>query len=250
MFYIYRWINAENNEVFYVGKGSRQRLTQLSHRNRLVKKYLEENKNWYSEIIEYLEDEKEAFNKEDYWIKYYKNLGQATCNINKGGSGGYASIWSEEKRKYQSEHNPMKREDQRKRMSIKNPMKNKEISQKVSLSKSKAVYINGNYFPTARKASKAFNVNIATIYNWCKRGYDITGNPCRYAKEEQKEYEFRRSGSRKVIIDGIKFNSIKDGAAYLGTTNDNLIHYLKRNKLYKGHTCSYDNQQPSINLKG
>lgn len=40
MFYVYAWYNKETKEIFYVGKGSRNRYKQIRKRNRLFTEYI------------------------------------------------------------------------------------------------------------------------------------------------------------------------------------------------------------------
>lgn len=247
MFYIYIWFNLENNEVFYVGKGSRARYKQIAHRNRLFNKYIKEHQ-CSSKIIKYIDKEDDAYKEEIKYIAYYRSIGQAKCNIEKGGTGGDTSIWDDYKRKYWSKYNPMKEESQRERMRINNPMKRKEIATKTNSQKIKSLFIDNVYYSSPKEASIKNNVCLETIYVWCKRGYNTEGKPCHYKNEKQKNYIFKKSSAKTIIIDNIKFTSVTEGARFLNTTADNLIHYLKKNKPYKGHKCSYDNQQPSISL--
>ena len=50
---------------------------------------------------------------------------------------------------------------------------------------------------------------------------------------------------KSVIIDGIKYHSIKDGANAIGVSSSALAYALKDCRKCKGHECKYDNQQPS-----
>lgn len=48
-----------------------------------------------------------------------------------------------------------------------------------------------------------------------------------------------------VIIDGIKYRSIKEGANAIGVCETGLGYALKDGRKCKGHECKYDNQQPN-----
>ena len=50
---------------------------------------------------------------------------------------------------------------------------------------------------------------------------------------------------KPVIIDGIKYCSVKAGAEAIGVDISSLIYALKDGRKCKGHECKYDNQQPS-----
>lgn len=179
-------------------------------------------------------------------MDYYKKIGQCSCNLMQGGTGGVSFVWTDEARKNWSFNNPMKSEKQRQRMSENNPMKNKEIALKNGAKHKRAVIIDGQFFEGLKDAAKVLLVNPDTIGNWCKRGYNTEGRPCRYADEEQKEYVIPKNG-KAVIIDGIHyFNTLKEAAAFLGSKDSSpLCKAIKNNKIYKGHKCEYANQQPS-----
>ena len=250
MFYVYEWFIVETNEVIYVGKGCRQRYKVRKH-NRLFNEMI----NCDSRIIKYFDIEKEAFKYEFDRINELKNINQCVCNICQGGTGGTVNWWTGERKQWYSDHNCMKSKKQRKRMSINNPMKNKNTAQIVGKKHQRKVVINGDEVNSVIEASKKFNVNSATICNWCKRGYDTYGNPCRYYDENQKDYPKikkthpKATNLKAVLIDGLRFETVKDGASYIGVWSETLIKAIKNNKLCKGHICKYDNQQPSTNLK-
>ena len=247
MFYVYKWFNVKTKEIFYIGKGSKNRYKQTIKRNKLFLEYYNNNE-CDVEIIEYFDNEYEAFEKEYELICYYKNNGQCKCNLDNGGKGGCNFIWTKEMREYYSKYNVMKNENQRKRMSINNPMKNPKINKKVAQKNKRKVIINNIIYDGEIDASKQIGVATNTILKWCKRGYDTNGNPCRYYNEKQKEFNFKISCSKKVMIDNKIFNSVKDGANYIGVWSETLIRAIKNNRKCKGHTCKYVNQQPSTSL--
>lgn len=249
MFYVYEWFIKNTGEVIYVGKGTKRRYKVRKH-NRLFNEMLKRFE-CDSRIIKTFESEQEAFEYEYEMIEYYKNKNQCVCNIKKGGTGGETSWWTQEKRKQYSLNNVMKSNSQRKRMKENNPMKNKDVVEKVSKSKRKRVVINGVEYESVKMASKKLGYCEFTISNWCKKGYDIFGNPCRYANEDQKEIPLmkqknpRITNFKSVIIDGKRYETIKDGANAIGVSDSLLIYHLKRSNKCKGHVCKYDNQQPS-----
>ncbi len=249
MFYVYEWFIKETNEVIYVGKGCNRRYKVTKHNkffNEMIKRF-----ECDSRIIKEFSTEKEAFDYEYERVKELKSIGQCVCNIYDGGCGGVASWWTEERKQWYSEHNTMKNQDQRERMSAKNPMKNKKVAKIVGEKHRKPVIINGKRYEGVTFAAKELNVADQTIVNWCRQGYDGLGNPCRYEGEEQKEIPLikkmhpRATSPRAVLIDGIRFETVKDGASYIGVSSTLLIRKIQSNKLCKGHNCKYDNQQPS-----
>ena len=251
-FYVYKWYNTDTNEVFYIGKGTRNRKNNLTHRNKIFQDYYANN-NCANEIIKYFDDENQALQYEKEMISYYRSLGQAQANIDDGGNGGLAFIWTETMRNYKSQFNPMKDEKQKERMSKNNPMKNSIIAKKVAQKLQRAVIIDNQFFPSVKLAAEQLNTSSFVIETWCKRGYNTQGQPCRYADEPQKEYsdDIKQYGvnikyAKAVFIDGKYYASVKLAAQSLGCKDSGpLVRALKANRKYKGHICSYANQQPS-----
>ena len=248
-FYVYKWFIIDTQEVFYIGKGTRNRKNSISNRNKIFKEYYSKY-NCKNEIIQYFENEKDALQYEKEMIAYYRSLGQAKANIDEGGNGGLSFSWTSEMREYKSKYNPMKELDQRKRMSENNPMYRKDVLEKAHL-RGRPVIINGIEYPNVHTAANENNVYDSTVCYWCKRGYNTNGQPCRYKDEEQKDIpEMKKLGARvnnakPVIIDNIYYPSVKLGAEAIGGNSENLIRAIKANRKYKNHTCSYANQQPN-----
>lgn len=249
MFYVYEWYIKNSGEIIYVGKGCRNRYRVTKH-NRLFDEMIKRF-SCESRIIQYFENEKEAFAYEYQRVNELKAIGQCVCNINKGGAGGTVGWWTDEWRAWYSENNVMRSENQRQRMALHNPMHIEEVKQKVASKKTKPVVINGEEYQSATIASKSLNVCVATIYAWCKRGYDTYGNECRYKNEHQKPVPHMKKTHPKaatykaVRIDGIRFDTVKEGAEYIGVWSETLIKAIKASRKCKNHICEYDNQQPS-----
>lgn len=244
-FYVYEWYNIDTNEVFYVGKGCEKRYLNIKNRNKLFLDYYENN-NCDVRIVKFFENEEDAFLYESYLIDIYKNKGQAQCCIASGGYGGYSIVWTDELKKYWSENNPMKDEKQRQRMKDNNPMKNEDIAKKNGEKHKRPVIINNIKYNGLIDAAKALNVTTNTILNWCKRGYNTQGEPCRYADEEQKDFTKKTTCSKEVIVDGKLFPSVRAACDFLGIKDTSpMVRALKANRTYKGHNCKYANQQPS-----
>lgn len=252
-FYIYEWYIIETNQIFYVGKGCKYRYHNRTKRNKIFLYFLN-NFQCDSRIIQYFSSEEEAFKFEKEYIFYLKTIGQAKANLDNGGKGGCHFIWTEEMRKYKSIHNPMKDIKQKERMSKQNPMKNKEVSQKVALKLRKKIVLNGIVYEGILEASRLTGRSDSSIIKWCKRGYDDNGNPCRYYNEEQKEIPSikkthpKAATPKPIIIDGLRFETVEDGAKYIGVWPESIIRAIKQNRSCKGHICKYANQQPSTNL--
>lgn len=247
MFYVYEWYNKNTGEIFYVGKGTRNRVNHINKRNVLFKMYYTFNP-CLNRILKYFENEEDALNFEHDRIIYLKRLNQCSCNLDDGGKGGLKIVWTDEMRKYKSEYNPMKRSEQKLRMSFNNPMKNIETVRKVAKSKSKPVVVGNKYFESVKSAGEYYKVFPTEITKWCKRGYDKYKKPCRYAFEKYKNFILKTTNSKKVIIDDKVFNSVREGSKYLSVWPETLIRCIKQKRLCKGHNVKYDNQQPSVSL--
>ncbi len=243
IFYVYEWYNTQTSEVFYVGKGCKKRAYEVSKRNKLFKEYYENNEVAVRIIKDQLSEE-DAFKLEAETIQYYKNNKQCTANIDKGGHGGCNFVWTDEMREYKSKYNPMKDEKQRQRMSEHNPMQNKEIAARVNKQKRKAVIVKGKEYSYAKEAANALGVVEDTIRGWVARGFDSENLPCYYVKDGPKEFTPIKKG-KAVIVDGIFYNTVKEGAAAIGVTTSGLSHALQEKRDCKGHKCEYANQQPS-----
>ena len=245
-FYIYKWFIVETNKIFYIGKGKGNRYKQLSHRNKMFSKTYQEN-NCSVEIIEYFETEKEAFAREYDLICQYKSVGECWCNLDNGGKGGCHFVWTNDMRKYYSTYNVMKSANQRERMSINNPMKNLTTKQKVIDKKSKTIVYNGKQYKNSRELANLFNVGTTAVYYWIKRGYGRNKTPCYYLDAGQKDFVVKthQTSNKPVIVDGIYFKNVKEGAESIGVWSETLIRAIKENRKCKGHQCEYANQQPS-----
>lgn len=243
MFYVYEWYNVNTEEIFYVGKGTNNRYKQVSKRNQKFKDYYENNE-CAVRIVKNFEEEEDAFAYEKERILELKKLGQCSCNLDNGGTGGVNFVWTNEMREYKSLHNPMHEENQRERMRMDNPMYNQETVQKVKQSVQKIVCYQGRE-TTCDKLAQQTGMQITTIWKWCQRGYDTNGESC-YYKGEYKEPNKRTTCSKGVLIDGQFFPSLRAAADFLGVKDSSpLCKALKAGKPYKGHICEYANQQPS-----
>lgn len=246
MFYVYEWFNVKTNEVFYVGKGIGNRYKETEKRNKLFLEYFKNNECDVRKI-EYFDSEDEAFKFEYKRIIELKNKNQCICNLDNGGKGGVNFIWTPEMREYYSKYNIMKSQNQRERMSKNNPMKNPNIAAKVAKQKSKKIVIGNKIYSSIVEAAKELNVYDTAIQYWLERGYSNDYKICYYFGQKliTVKIKTRACNCKAVLIDGKRFNTLKEGAAYIGVTSSKLISYLKRNKPLKGHICKYDNQQPS-----
>lgn len=144
MFYVYEYYDKDNNVVFYVGKGRNRRYKNISDRNDDFKNYYL-NHRCGVRIIKYFVNEDDAFKYEEELIAKYKSIGECFCNRIHGGLGGVAGVWTEEKRQYQSGHNPMKDQKQIERMRKNNLMHNRQTKEK-QVSHKKLIFYGKEYY--------------------------------------------------------------------------------------------------------
>lgn len=89
-YYVYIWFLEDTGEVFYVGKGSGNRVTSLKDRNRHFLNIRRKCKCDYR-IVRYFDDEEEAYRYELELGKEYKDKGQAWCCYVLGKTDKYLS---------------------------------------------------------------------------------------------------------------------------------------------------------------
>jgi len=85
-FYVYAYYKINSEEIFYIGKGCKNRYKEIHNRN----SYFLSIYNKYPCSVKFLEtglSNEEACEREIYHITYYKNIGQAQCNFTMGGTG-------------------------------------------------------------------------------------------------------------------------------------------------------------------
>lgn len=84
-YYVYAHVN-DIHGTFYIGKGSGKRLFTTGNRSvfwkRIVSKY-----GYTASIVEECSSEEYAYEREVFWIKYYKTIGQCSANLTLGGDG-------------------------------------------------------------------------------------------------------------------------------------------------------------------
>jgi hypothetical protein len=245
-YYVYEWFNKDTKEIFYVGKGCKNRYKQTRKRNKWFNEYYSKN-NCESRIVKYFENEQDAFVYENKKIIEYKNKKQCFCNLDNGGNGGCNFIWTPEMRKYKSENNPMKNQYQRERMSKNNPMKNPDIAKKQKKKICKKVILGNKMYDSLKDLAKYYNVCDNAVQYWLKRGYGRNNELCYYYGKKPKKIIIRthETTNKPIYIDGKYFKNVKSGANYIGVWSESIIRAIKNNKLCKGHKCEYVNQQPS-----
>lgn len=84
-YYVYAHSN-EKYGVFYVGKGSGKRLFNTASRS-VFWKNITKKHGFVASIIEAVDSEDKAFDREIFWIAHYKELGECIANLTLGGDG-------------------------------------------------------------------------------------------------------------------------------------------------------------------
>lgn len=245
-FDIYEWYRIDTGEIFYVGKGKGTRYTQKKNRSKMFRDYINKY-NCYRRIVKYFNTEEDAYKAEYERIKYLQSIGQCVCNQNQGGYGGVSTVWTQEMRENCSINNPMKDEKQRQRMREHNPMQNKEVSARVASKTKRPIWIGEKRFDGLSDAARYYNTSSATILYWLKRGCTSDSIIC-YYDGEKPNYNAKVKGSyckKSVFIDGILYPTIESAAKAIGGSPENLGKALKEHRNFKGHICTYGNQQPS-----
>jgi len=85
-FYVYEWFNVETDEIFYVGKGNRNRYKNVNQRNQYFKNYYNKYECDVRKIKDNLSEE-DAFSLEKELIDKYRKINQCKCNLTDGGEG-------------------------------------------------------------------------------------------------------------------------------------------------------------------
>lgn len=192
MFYVYEWYIENNNEIFYVGKGSKNRYKVRKH-NKFFNDFIKRFK-CNSRIIKTFENEEDAFRYEFERITELKTIGQCVCNIHDGGLGGTVDSWTEEKRERYSKYNVMKSKKQRKRMSINNPMKNKEVAINVGKKHRKAVFVNGIFFDSIKAGANYIGTSDIYLTHCLRHRNGICFNlKCEYANQQPSQENINNS---------------------------------------------------------
>ena len=242
-FYVYEWYNINTNEVFYVGKGRKNRYKNKTQRNKLFLQYIQNNEVDSRIVVDNLSEE-DSFKKEKELTEYYKRKNQCHCNLAPAGKGGTHFQWTKEMREYKSIYNPMKQENQKERMRKHNPMFNQETAKKNGEKHQKPLVIGTMNFQSLKDAAVYFNVSPQTIRNWINKGFKTdTKEICYFVNKDN----LKDSSSKgyKVLIDNIEYPSLAKAAIAIQVSAGALRQAIKENRKCKNHICSYVNQQPS-----
>jgi biotin operon repressor len=195
-YYVYAHANEEHG-VFYVGKGSGDRLYTTGNRNkfwkRITKKY-----GYEAKIIEECDTEDAAFAREIYWIAHYKSLGQCEANFSLGGDGVTveARWWGE------------KISESLSGISRPKGKESKTYKDFIDENNLQKLYVNKNF--STIQISKMFGVSSTTVWERLKQ-YQIPIKP------------IDQRGKKIICTDtGEEFDSITAAARSLNLFRENI----------------------------
>jgi hypothetical protein len=205
MFYVYEHLRPDTGVVFYVGKGTGERIRERRGRNVYWQRVVSKAGNFKSVKIVKTEDEELAFLAEQERIDQLKRLGIKLTNLNDGGAGGVKP--AEEVRKKMSEA----------RIGEKNP--------RYSVNSIRQRRLRGELKVPKEVMSANMKAN-----HWSKTGsYSSKGKP----KSEQAKFRMRgkrqavaggnNPKAKTIIYDGKEFLCIKDFASFLNVNYKTLV---------------------------
>ena len=89
---------TNNGEVFYIGKGIKDRAYSFNDRSHSWKRAVKDSKGLKIEILAYWDTEQEAFEHEKVLIECFTDLKHPLVNKTKGGKGAYGVVFSENRK--------------------------------------------------------------------------------------------------------------------------------------------------------
>ncbi len=252
--YIYLHRRLDNNEVFYIGRGSVSKRASgkcdtITYRRAYTKHihncYWMRITNKYPWSIEILDDHltwDESLKLEIKYIKQYgrKDLNEGTLvNFTDGGEGSKNIIVSDnirlvQKNRMSSESNPMKLQHNKLKQSVRmkknNPMKTHETQKKVSDSL-KLVW--GDVLKThPRKGKPREDLRLRNLTNNPVRNPEVVEKIRQYALN--KDNKGGKSPNSKKVMDvetGIVYTSIIECMHGMGVSHTSIYRYLKNGKV-------------------
>jgi len=197
-FYIYIYIRLDNRTPFYVGKGIRDRAKRIKSYSKKVVDIAE----IYGYEIIYLFinlDEKEAFEKEIEYIRYYRQLGHQLANQTIGGEGSSG----------------VRKSEQTKEKLI-NSMYKEVIDEST-----------GKIWKGIKQAAKEIGIPYGTFKNWIN---GTRRNPTTYRllNIEHKNDEQKHRIMGKGKIQSVKVLDMKTGKIWKSITEAAIDLKLKR----------------------
>ncbi|CAB4121893.1 Nuclease associated modular domain 3 [uncultured Caudovirales phage] len=193
---IYCHLRNDTNEIFYIGKGQKNRPYDSNGRNKHWKNIASKH-GFTVQILSYFESEIDAYNEEKKLIAKYKSLGFALANLTDGGEGALGMPKSDETKRKISES----------KIGVKNPLivgeLNPAFKKEVRLKKSismKNFYSNGGINPMTGKKR-----NDLSDYN-----------------KSHPKIGLNNHKSKSIIVNNVKYESILLASKATGIGNATL----------------------------
>jgi hypothetical protein len=204
-FYVYEHIRKDTGEVFYVGKGSKDRFKVKQGRNPYWNNVVNKSNGFIPKILINVDNEELAYLCESERIDQLKRLGCLLTNLNEGGEGSYKP--SDETRAKMSAS----------RQGEKNPRFN----------------INSRRQKYARKEFVSDEIKSANMKknHWSKTGSYVPPSGTKYSEERKQKLRGCRESvaggknpkAKSIFYDGKEFLCIKDFASYLNVAYKTLV---------------------------
>lgn len=115
----------------------------------------------------------------------------------------------------------------------------------------KAVIYKGIEYECSVDLAKAIGIGKRTAFEWLRRGFDPSGEPCRYKDDKRVlTYENRylkrnKARAKTIIVNGKTYQSCEEASKILNIPKSTLYSYLQGAKHNPNYICEYGNQQPS-----
>ena len=110
----------------------------------------------------------------------------------------------------------------------------------------KSLTYKNQWYESAIDLARELKIHPTTVLKWLKKGFDSKGNPCRYDNDNRELiFKSNKYAKKAVIVNGVRYESIRDAAKSLGVCPDTIKNSLEHRVKSKNLICEYDNQQPS-----
>lgn len=197
IYYTYVHYTKDTNEIFYVGKGKKNRHKQLENRNTWWKNKVNKHGGFTSKIMAYWSTETEALDHEKFLIDCLEEMGIVLVNIQKarGKEAGGRKFTPEQCAKYSlaskkkwAAADPEKNKAWGQAISLANKNKPKTEKHKQNLSKARQgikvpsiwkpikCVTTGIVYPSLTEAAKATNCDASHIVKCCRGKLKTTKN--------------------------------------------------------------------------
>ena len=104
----------------------------------------------------------------------------------------------------------------------------------------------GVHYDTFNDFYDQTGISQTTLKKWLRNGYDSKGNVCRRDNDERDlVYLPQHVGSKSIIINGIRYDSISQATKILDLRKGYISDIIRGVISDDNYICTYDNQQPS-----